>query len=388
MDRRRFVTDRPLIESWLRAALDAADPEVLTDRALTGRTGPVTVVAIGKAAPAMCRGAARALGSIDGLCVTNHEAEVPAGVELMLGDHPIPGENSARAARRALELAPRASLALISGGGSALCELPVAGIEPSFVAEVNRTMLREGASIEEMNLVRSHLSAVKGGGLGPLPTYVLSDVGAAGPSVVSSGPTIPTESRLDEAIVVMRSYAIEPPAHVIDSMSTRSASPVQDQLVQVVGDGRTAAIAAVAAVSADIATARVQDGWLDGPTDAAVEEFVRGAGAGITVAVGETTLHVRGEGTGGRNTHAALLAARLIAGTSTKFAALATDGVDGNSRAAGAIVDGLSLARGGDSDAALAHFDSATYLRRSGDLLDTGPTGTNVADLWLVWAPE
>jgi glycerate-2-kinase len=193
---------------------------------------------------------------------------------------------------------------------------------------------------------------------------------------------------LDEAIDVMRSYGIEPPAHVIDSMSTRSASPVQDQLVQVVGDGRTAAFGAVAAVSEDIATARVRDDWLEGPTDAAVEEFVRGAGAGITVAVGETTLQVRGEGTGGRNTHAALLAARLIAGTSTKFAALATDGVDGNSKAAGAIVDGLSLARGGDSDAALAHFDSATYLKRSGDLLDTGPTGTNVADLWLVWAPE
>ena len=102
-------------------------------------------------------------------------------------------------------------------------------------------------------------------------------------------------------------------------------------------------------------------------------------------AVGETVVEVTGSGSGGRNTHAALLAAQRLAGTDDLFASFATDGVDGESGCAGAIVDGTTIERGGDPGPALADFDSAGYLARTGDLLVCSPTGTNVADLWILW---
>jgi glycerate 2-kinase len=108
----------------------------------------------------------------------------------------------------------------------------------------------------------------------------------------------------------------------------------------------------------------------------------------VTVAAGEPLVRTEAEGSGGRNTHAALLAASHLAGTGSVFAAFATDGVDGNSDAAGAIVDGETTRRGGDPTQALEAFDSASYLEMAGDILKTGPTGTNVADLWLIWKPD
>lgn len=379
--------DRELVAAWLQDALLAVDPEPLTRLALDGWSGPLQVIAIGKAAPAMCRGAARAVGSISGLCVSNHPEMVPGGIELLVGDHPVPGPNSLIAGRRALDCAGSADIALISGGGSALCEVPADGVSMDFVAEATRALLDHGVDIEEANLLRAHLSSIKGGGLGTIPTFVLSDVCAHGPGVVSSGPTIPVEPDPDAALAILGALGVPVPTEVEDAVRNwRPASRSPE--VRVIGDGRTAARGAAISAGGVVDPVTVRESWITGPLESALVEFLSSSADGVTIAAGEPLLQTAGSGVGGRNTHAALLAASHLAGTGAVFAALATDGVDGSSHAAGAIVDGTTLDRGGDPHQALADFDSATYLERSGDVIETGPTGTNVADLWLIWKPE
>jgi hydroxypyruvate reductase len=125
-------------------------------------------------------------------------------------------------------------------------------------------------------------------------------------------------------------------------------------------------------------------GWLRGDPGTCLETFLANGGPGVTVAAGEVAVEVTGGGAGGRNTHAALLAAHHL-GPDDLFCAFATDGVDGNSGAAGGIVDGSTIIRGGNPKAALREFDSARYLASTSDLLRCPPTGTNVADLWILW---
>lgn len=378
---------RATIMSWLDAGLRAVDPRKLTANALSGDIGPVTVIAIGKAAPEMCWGAQDALGRVGGLCVASRDTEVPEGIELIVGDHPIPGESSLRAGRRALEVSAMADLALISGGGSALCEVPAGGLGLDLVADVNRRMLEAGTSIEVANLVRSHLSLTKGGGLGPLPTLILSDVAGANPAVVSSGPTIGAPRNPEMVLDVLAGLGFETTNQLEVAVSRAAERPSPNQRIAVLGDGRDAA-KAVAEMASTETPASVADGWIRGDYLSALEELIATAPGGVTVAAGEPSVPVVNGGKGGRNTHTALSAATMIAGTSNWFAALATDGADGNSESAGAIVDGETIHRGGSPDEALRTFDSATYLRRSGDLIESGPTGTNVADVWLVWKPE
>jgi glycerate 2-kinase len=379
--------DRELVASWLQRAVAAVDPEPLTKAALQRLTGPLRIISIGKAAPAMARGAAAACGAISGLCISDHHEEVPDRVELIIGDHPVPGVNSLRAGERALEVAGASDVALVSGGGSALCEAPAPGVTLEYVAIVTKALLDGGVDIEEANLVRAHLSRLKGGGLGPIATFVLSDVSAHGPDVVSSGPTIPIDPDPERVLEVLRRIEVEVPIEVEEVIRARRRIS-GDPTVRVLADGRTAADAAAGAARATLPEVTVLDRWIVGPVEEWVTELVASTSPGVTIAAGEGQLRVTGSGNGGRNTHAALLAATQIAGTKALFAALATDGVDGNSEAAGAIVDGQTITRGGDPSRALKEFDSARYLSATGDLLETGPTGTNVADLWLIWKPD
>lgn len=378
--------NRDLVASWLQAALDAVDPEPLTRAAVQGLVGPVQVIAVGKAAPAMCRGAAAAVGAITGLCISNHAEAIPDGVELVIGDHPVPGIHSLRAGEMALAHAPSADIALISGGGSALCEVPRDGVTLDYLATVTRALLDWGVDIEEANVVRTHLSKLKGGGLGPIATLILSDVCAHGPGIVASGPTIPMEPDPGRVLRTMASLDLEVPPSVERAIRGWEMGTVMPD-VEVIGDGRTAARAAAASARNSVDQVEVLDQWVTGPLEDAVSRFIDTSPPGVTIAAGEPQLHTHREGHGGRNTHAALLAATRIAGSTSVFATLATDGVDGSSEAAGAIVDGQTTRRGGDPSTATAAFDSATYLEKSGDLLKTGPTGTNVADLWLMWKP-
>lgn len=378
---------RDTIMSWLRAGLRAVDPRVLTSAALAGESGPLTVIAIGKAAPEMCWGAYDAVGHIEGLCIASRHAQLPDGVELIVGDHPIPGESSLRAGMRALEVSAEADLALISGGGSALCEVPADGLDLQLIADVNQRMLKAGTSIEVVNMVRSHLSLIKGGGLGALPTLILSDVAGASPAVVSSGPTMASTRNPEMVLDRLADLGFAADHDLEDAVRRPGAPPNAEQRVLLIGDGRDAATA-IAKTASTEAQASVADGWIRGDYLSALEKFLEAAATGVTVAAGEASVPVEDGGVGGRNTHTALSAARLIAGTGIWFAALATDGGDGNSGSAGAIVDGTTIIRGGPPDEALRTFDSATYLRQSRDLIETGPTGTNVADVWLVWKPD
>lgn len=351
------------------------------------------MIGIGKGAAAMCLGAGDALGEVVGLCVTNAEDTVPAGVELVVGDHPIPGDRSFEAGRKAVEVAVGTTgsiIALVSGGGSALCELPRSGIPPDYIRYVNRTLLDAGASIKETNLVRRHLSAIKNGGLArqaerPLDTYLISDVCGADPAVVSSGPTIYRAEDPESALGVLEARHVDVPAPVREAIERGGGQPPHAGSVKVVADGRTAASALARAAESRGLEAKVMDGWVEDDVVDALEGFFAAAGPGLTIAAGEPEVRVSGKGRGGRCTHAAVLAAQQIAGTETVFAAFATDGVDGNSASAGAMVDGSTLGNGGDPTDALKRSDTATYLQATNDLLPGGPTGTNVSDLWVLW---
>jgi hydroxypyruvate reductase len=211
---------------------------------------------------------------------------------------------------------------------------------------------------------------------------VISDVSGADPGVVASGPTIPGEHDPEKATRILARFSIDLPSAVRAAMWVEPPR-LPDPEVMVLADGLAAARAAAGAASP--APARVWDEWLSGDAEACLDRFLRTSGPGVTVGAGEVVLDVRGNGTGGRNTHTALLAASRLVGSDDVFCAFATDGVDGRSGSAGAIVDGSTTSRGGDPTPARDQFDSASYLARSSDLLRCPPTGTNVSDLWILW---
>jgi hydroxypyruvate reductase len=383
---------RNQILDWLEAGLAAVDPERLTADALSDRSPNETaVIAIGKAAPSMARGAASVLDIVGGVCVSDHEEPTSERFTFIVGDHPVPGEASLRAGTAVLDFArgvPTSTnmLALISGGGSSLCETPREGVRPGFLSDVTRKLLAVGASIEELNIVRAHLSAFKGGGVSraagrAIDTYVISDVAGADPGVVASGPTMPHPPNPEAAVEIMRHASIPIPHEVMSAMSaTVGRLPVP--VLTLLADGTDAARAVAASAPPPVS---VSPAWLSGDVVSCLDRFLADAGPGVTVGVGETVVEVTGSGQGGRNTHAALVAAERLQGTDGVFAAFATDGLDGRSGAAGAIVDGATLSRGGDPYQALADFDSANYLSATSDLLRCGPTGTNVSDIWILW---
>lgn len=387
-------TRRNRTRDLLTAALAAVDPETLTREALVDSIDPdATLIALGKAAAGMCRGAADHLDKPRGLCVTIAEEKVPDGVELLVGNHPIPGEQSFQAGRRVLELVnktPGPIIALISGGGSAVCEQPIDGVSAEFIGETNQVLISSGASIADINLVRRHLSAIKGGGLvraagRPVATYAISDVCDSDPSVIASGPTVYSLHDPQAAISVMIRHGISVPRTIRRAMAQSAKWSESSAPIKVIADGHTAANALAKMARTTGTHASVLKGWLKGPLDECLDDFMSQSAPGLTIATGEPQLAAIGSGRGGRNTHAALLAATFIADTNDVFAAFATDGVDGNSSSAGAIVDGGTIERGGDPGQALGASDSATYLEATGDLIRTGPTGTNVSDLWVLW---
>ena len=375
----------------LEAGLAAVEPEALTASALAGRRpGPTLVISIGKAAPAMARGAASVLDVVGGVCVTDHPEEFPETMTLVTGDHPVPGPASLEAGAAVLDAvrSARASVdivALVSGGGSALCEAPREGVPAEFLSDVTNRLISGGAPIEELNLVRAHLSAIKCGGVAraagrPIDTYVISDVGGAGPGVVASGPTIPARHDPEAAAAVLRGLSIDIPPDVWQAMKTAPLSLPTPE-ISLLANGKDAARAAAAVDHPAVVGAE----WLHGEIGTCLEDFLASTRPGMTVAAGEVVLDVTGPGRGGRNTHASLLAAEQLAGSNDLFCAFATDGVDGRSGAAGGIVDGSTIDRGGDPADALRSFDSASYLSLTSDLLLCRPTGTNVSDLWILW---
>ncbi|HEY5651305.1 MAG TPA: DUF4147 domain-containing protein [Acidimicrobiia bacterium] len=396
---------RRVIRDAFDTALAAVEPRGAVRRAIEalpnglGDAG-IGVVAIGKAAAPMAWGAYDALGRriISGIAIGPGSAEPPPGFVWHTGTHPLPDELSEAAGRAAVEFLDSTDvqfvLFLISGGGSALAEVPPSGLTIDELADIHRKLMDSGTPIEQLNLARRSLSLLKNGRLVghtsvPHLTLVISDVGDAGPEVVASGPTIgtPTSARAVEPILQGAGITIDGwlQEHLAALGDVRS-----NDAWAVVADGWSAARAAAETLSVTGVPVSIPKRSFSGEARRVSTALVRGATTGFTVAPGEATVTVMGNGVGGRNTEAALTVAIDIEGDDdVVFGALTTDGIDGPTDAAGAIVDGGSAARirstGLSPEAALMNNDSFPVLAASGDLVRIGPTGTNVADLWFVW---
>lgn len=339
--------------------------------------------------------------------------------------HPVPDAGSFGAAREILALLEKAGendlvIALISGGGSAMISAPADGISPEEKAEMSRLLLKAGADIHSFNTVRKHLSGVKGGLMARAAypatvwTLLLSDVPGDDLSVIASGPFSPDPSTYADAVGVLERYRLQDavPASVRSRLSEGAAGrlpetpkpedPVFRKVVQaLVGTNRTALDAAAAAAAADGADIVLLPGFLTGEARECARAFcarLRESAAALPpgrsialVAGGETTVRVRGDGRGGRSQEFALATAIELSGEE-RMAVLSggTDGIDGPTDAAGAYADGTTAARGKslglDLRGHLENNDAYPPFQALGDLVITGPTGTNVTDIAIGFA--
>jgi len=409
--------------SSLRAAAGAVEPRRLVAAAaarleLPRVSGRRVVAALGKAAPGLAAGWLEALpdGADEVLVLAPHGVpvlpEVTAGATVLRGAHPEPDVAGETAARTMLEIASGLDrddllVVLLSGGASALLAAPVAGVDLATVRQTTRLLLGAGATIGELNTVRRQLLAAAGGGLAraaspaAVVTLVLSDVVAGALADVASGPTVASPTGPADALAVLERHGLAAKLRKVVTLLERQASrplpPLEPGPLHLLADNRTAVDAAAAWLeSAGYATVTVEHPLVG-------EAAVRGRQLGALavalqaprpvalVAGGETTVTVRGSGRGGRCQELALAAAlELDRAEGRVLLAAGTDGVDGATSHAGGLVDGTTASRlrerGVDPVAALAGNDSGTALATAGDVIVTGPTGTNVADLVIVLA--
>lgn len=370
-----------------------------------GAGGRLVVVALGKAAGAMTRAALETVQPSVALAVTNHgNADPVAGAEIRMAGHPVPDADGLRAAQAVQDVAQALTardrlLVLLSGGGSALLPAPVAGVSLQDKITVSRSLLACGADITEMNLVRQQLSRLKGGGLlraaapAEVHALILSDVIGDDLRVVASGPTAAPLGTRADARAVLRRHGLWPDlpeavrAHLQQSQDPALPGEMPRAQNRLIGSN---AMALQAMARHDPAAHAASQPLCGDVADAARAVLDRVSGhRGTWLFGGETTVRLRGDGRGGRNQELALRVALLarargIAGPWV-FLSGGTDGRDGPTDAAGAVVDDDTISRiaaaGIDPEAALARNDSYTALAAAGDLLMTGPTGTNVADL-------
>jgi hydroxypyruvate reductase len=387
----------------LATGLAAVDPERTVADVLArdpNRGGHVAVVAVGKSAAAMARGAARGLDveRVGGVAVCDHVEEVPDGIELIVTSHPTPDQSSVAAANRLLDLVAGVEkgcniLFLISGGGSSLVEIPAEGLSLLELVDTWQLLTRVGAHIEEVNTVRTHLSAIKGGRLAaaapePTTTIVISDVAGGRVDLVASGPTVTCTTAPRDALDVLFKFDLTDRVsrRVVETLAHRPPPPaVVSRRVILAAEGKTAAEAIANSLEEGAVVTTRLCGHAAEAAVWAVDSTPPGA---IGVFSGETTVEVTGGGRGGRNQEAALAAALAIEGQDVVFVSFGTDGVDGPTDAAGAVVDGSTAERirraGIEPVEALAANDSHTALDAGDALIRTGPTGNNVADIWLV----
>jgi hydroxypyruvate reductase len=340
---------------------------------------------------------------------------------LVVGGHPIPTAESERGGRRALEFAASLEpgerlLILLSGGASALMAVPAGGLTLDDKRATTDRLLRAGADIHALNTVRKHLSSIKGGWLaaragGSCDALVISDVVGDDPSFIASGPTVTDRSRFEDALDVLRRFGGEAayPAAVVahlrggaDRRVPDTPKPGDPRLAKatttVIGSRRNAMAGALGeAGRLGYQTLRLDDPVIGEARTTAVAHVraVQALAAGLgrpacVVSSGETTVHVTGRGTGGRNQEFALASAESLAlmGSPAAVASVGTDGIDGPTDAAGALADSTTLERARAADLVpgryLADNDAYAFFAALGDLIHTGPTGTNVGDLQVI----
>ena len=384
-------------------AVRAADPARALRAAMAGLppvSGRNIVIALGKAACPMAQEALHLLAgqAVTALAVTNPENLRPvAGCRVLPGGHPLPDANSAAAGAAVVALLETATegdrvLVLVSGGGSALLVAPVAGISLADKVATARLLLEGGFDITEMNMVRQHLSRLKGGGLARLAApaevrgFILSDVIGDDLRVIASGPTVaPIASRRQARQLLQdRGVFTSLPASVQKVLQTESpAAPVQAENT-LIGSNRQS-LEALRDASGGI----IVSDALVGDVAEAADFILRAAQenpTGTLIFGGETTVRITGTGKGGRNQELALRMALRSAEIPGDWVFLSggTDGRDGPTDAAGGIIDPDTIARIPDATARLANNDSYRALQQAGALLMTGGTGTNVADVQIL----
>ncbi len=395
---------RALFDRAIAAALPARVVPAHLPRPPKGRT---IVLGAGKASAAMARAVEDNWpkdAPLSGLVVTRYGHGVPCSrIEIVEASHPVPDAAGANAARRILDLAKNAGpddlvLCLISGGGSALLALPADGLTLADKQAVNRALLKSGAAIGEMNTVRKHLSAIKGGRLAAaahparIVTLLISDVPGDDPSIVASGPTVADPTTFADARAVIAKYGIVPPASV-----TAHLAAAKDETPKHLTNATTIMIASPqGSLEAAAEYARSQ-GVVPVLLGDAIEGEAREVGRAmaktalaaklpaVLLSGGETTVTVVGKGRGGRNGEFLAGLALGLNGAANVFAfAGDTDGIDGSEDNAGAFITPDTLARAGAADldfaGALQRNDMYPVFAAVGDLVVTGPTLTNVND--------
>lgn len=410
-----------LLRAMFDAAIAAADPaKALPPRLPPRPRGRAAVVGAGKAAAAMARAVEGAWpGAVEGLVVTRYGHACPTGrIRVVEAAHPVPDRAGIDAAREILAIARSLGeddllLCLVSGGGSALLTAPADGLALADKRAVTDALLRCGAAISEINCVRKHLSAVKGGRLAAaawparVETLAISDVPGDDPATIASGPTVADPTTFADARAVLEKYAIAPPPAVaarLAEAADETPKPGDPRLAR----ARTTVIAAPqAALEAAAAAARtagvrpliLSDAMEGEARDIALAHAaiarqiaLRGQPAPapcVLLSGGETTVRVAGPGRGGRNAEFLLaLAAALDGLPGVSALACDTDGIDGSEDNAGALVfpdtPDRAAAAGLDARECLARNDSFGFFSALGDLVTTGPTLTNVNDFRAV----
>ena len=410
-------TPRELLRRMFDAAIDAAQPSLCLPPHLPPRPrGRMVVIGAGKASAAMARAVEDNVdGPLDGLVVTRYGYAVRCErIEIVEAAHPVPDAAGIEAARRIRErvaglTADDLVLCLISGGGSALLAAPAPGLTLADKQVVNKALLKSGANISEMNCVRRHLSALKGGRLAAachpanVVTLLISDVPGDDPIDIASGPTVPDPTTCEDALAILRRYAIEVPANVrrlLESGEGETVKPGDPRLAGIetrmiatpqMALEAAAVVAREARVSAYILGDRLEGEARDVGTvmgGIALQVADRRqpfAPPCVLLSGGETTVTVRGSGRGGRNVEFLLALGISLHGHSGIHAVAGdTDGVDGLEEIAGAYLAPDSIERawskGINPKDSLANNDGHRFFEALGDSVITGPTLTNVND--------
>lgn len=410
--------------SIFQAALDAADPRLAVERALSrpdvqsliASAHRIIVVGAGKAGAPMAQAVESTLGDRISAGFVNvkyeHIAPTPLHrITIHEAGHPLPDDSGLIGTRGIIRLVSGLDendlvLCLISGGGSALLELPVEGVSLDDLRELTNALLKSGATINELNTVRKHLSQVKGGQLARLAqparlvSLILSDVLGSPLDVIASGPTAPDPTTLADVRAIVEKHHLHQWESLFQNLpDTPKASDPLFARVQniIIADNSIAANAALAHARQLGFNTLLLSTFIEGEArevakvfGAIAKDISRGEGPlqrpACLIASGETTVTIHGSGKGGRNQEFALAAALAIEGLSDVLILSAgTDGTDGPTDAAGAFADGSTLARarelGLHAEKYLANNDSYHFFHPLGDLLITGPTKTNVNDL-------
>lgn len=436
------------VERVVRASLDAVDPYHAVLRALDlqgvqlvvddvaydlGSIERVRVVSIGKAAGLMAKAAVDVFGDklTAGIAVQKMEIDqinldLPASIQVLQGNHPVPGEGSLAAGAAVLAFLDGSTerdlvLFLISGGGSALVTHPYEGISLDDLQDLTRSLLACGAQIDEINTIRKHLDGVKGGGLAGaafparILTLVLSDVVGNPLDMIASGPTVADPTTYGDANAILGKYQLweKVPESIAAVLKAGLAGERSETLkkgsacfenaqVLIVGSNYQAACAGMTAAQEEGMNAQILTTFLQGDAFNAgrflgsllrqVSETGQPFSRPVClIAGGETTVVVEGNGLGGRNLEVALGAVAEIAGLEhVALVTLATDGEDGPTDAAGAVVTGQTLPeaikKGMKVEMYRLNSDSYHYFDALGALIKIGSTGTNVNDLVFLFA--